>query len=143
MATIYIGLGSNMGNRHDNIEKAVGFLKKRGIKVHKVSKLIETDPVGGPPQEKFINGVLEGETFLPPKDLLIQLKTIERLLGRVATVKDGPRTIDLDLLLYDDMTVDNEDLKIPHPQMHERDFVMNPLAEINPDLAKKIKDARR
>lgn len=143
MPVIYIALGSNQGNRQDNIDKAIGYLKKRGIKIHKISTIIETDPVGGPPQGKFLNGVLEGDTFLPPKDLIVQLKTIERQLGRVQTEKDGPRPIDLDLLMYGDLTLETPELTIPHPRMHERDFVMTPLSEINPQLAKKIINDRR
>lgn len=100
----------------------------------RVSTLIETKPVGGPPQGNFLNGVVEIETTLTPRDLLKRLQEIEESLGRVRAERWGPRTIDLDILLYGDQVIHEPDLVIPHPLMHERRFVLQPLAQLAPDL---------
>jgi 2-amino-4-hydroxy-6-hydroxymethyldihydropteridine diphosphokinase len=127
----YIGIGSNLGDREDYIDRAIQELKgSKNIQVKKVSKIYETEPVGGPEQEKYLNGVIEIETVLAPKALLRILQAIERKLGRKRMVKNGPRTIDLDILLYGDKKIEMSGLKIPHPRMHEREFVMRPLKEI-------------
>ena len=127
----YLGIGSNLGNRRKNIELAIEQLKKtNGIKISKISQLYETEPVGGPPQGKFLNGAIEIEISLSPQTLLRKLKKIEFNLGRKRTVKDGPRTIDLDILTYGDLRIEEEGLKIPHPKMQEREFVLKPLREI-------------
>jgi len=129
----YIGLGSNLGDRRRYIADAVGRMREAaGIVVRRVSMLIETAPVGGPPQGKFLNGVVEIETTLPPRELLKELQGIEGALGRVRAERWGPRTIDLDILLYGDEVVTEADLMIPHALMHERAFVLRPLAEIAP-----------
>ncbi len=138
MATVYLGLGSNLGNRQENIARALGQLLENHIIVEKMSTVIETDPVGGPPQGKFLNAVLRAQTDLPPHDLLMALKSIEEKLGRVKTVKDGPRLIDVDILLYDRQKITTPELTIPHPQIFTRDFVMKPLEEIAPELAKEL-----
>ena len=131
MATSYIGIGSNLGDRQGNIDKAMSYLKDSDdIKVVKVSSIYESEPIGGPPQEKFLNGVIEIETLLSPLDLLDQLLKIEMKLGRVRSLKNGPRTIDLDILLYSDTQINNERLVIPHPHMQEREFVLRGLKEI-------------
>ena len=131
----YIGMGSNLGDREKNISSAVEYLKKTsGIKVTRVSSLYETDPVGGPPQGKFLNGAIEIETYLSPYELLRRLKEIEMELGRKKTVVNGPRTIDLDILFYGDVKIEKEDIVIPHPRMEQRDFVLRPLNEINPAI---------
>ena len=136
MTISYIGFGSNLGNRRENIEKAIELLKKEeGVEVRKISSLYETDPVGGPPQGKFLNGVAEVKTSLTPRELLECLKKIEKDVGRKpGKVRWGPREIDLDILLYGDGSIDEPDLKIPHPEMHGRDFVLKPLSEIAPDV---------
>jgi len=127
----YIGVGSNLGDRQGYIEKAIQKLKEtKGIEVKRVSNIYETEPVGWPEQGKYLNGVIEIETDVEPKDLLRALQGIERQLGRKRIVKDGPRTIDLDILLYGDRNLDEPGLKIPHPKMHEREFVMKPLREL-------------
>jgi 2-amino-4-hydroxy-6-hydroxymethyldihydropteridine diphosphokinase len=127
----YIGLGSNLGDREKNIKSAVGLLKKtKEIKVNKVSSLYETEPRGYKEQGKFLNGALELETSLSPSELLRVLQGIEGKLGRRRVIKWGPRTIDLDILLYDDLEINEKNLKIPHPQMLRRDFVLIPLKEI-------------
>jgi 2-amino-4-hydroxy-6-hydroxymethyldihydropteridine diphosphokinase len=127
----YIGIGSNLGNREKRIEEAIKKLKNiKSVKVRKISGIRETEPVGGPKQGKYLNGVIEIETELKPRELLLRLQGIENQLGRERTVKDGPRTIDLDILLYGDSNIDEPGLKIPHPRMAEREFVMKPLKEI-------------
>jgi 2-amino-4-hydroxy-6-hydroxymethyldihydropteridine diphosphokinase len=136
MAIVYLGIGSNLGNRRENIETAVTCLTETGITVLKISTIVETDPVGGPSgQGMFLNGVLKVETRLSPRKLLDRLKSIERQLGRVKTVPNGPRPIDLDILLYDRLELQTPRLTVPHPRMFERDFVMRPLSEIEPQLA--------
>ena len=130
---VYIGIGSNQGRREKNIEAALDFLgRAEGITVEKVSSVIETDPQGGPPQGKFLNAVVKIRTTLPPAKLLALLQDIERKLKRARTLKDGPRTIDLDILLYGDEEIDQEGLSVPHPRMCRRLFVLRPLLEIEP-----------
>ncbi|MCK4463519.1 MAG: 2-amino-4-hydroxy-6-hydroxymethyldihydropteridine diphosphokinase [Candidatus Omnitrophica bacterium] len=131
MVTSYIGIGSNLGDRQGNINKAISYLKDSDkIEVKKVSSIYETEPIGGPPQGKFLNGVIEIDTDLSPLDLLDRLDEIEMKLGRVHSEKNGPRTIDLDILLYSDTQINNERLTIPHPHMQEREFVLRGLREI-------------
>ena len=138
MATIYLGLGSNLGHREDNIRRAVDELKENGIEVHRISTIIETDPVGGPAQGKFLNAVIKGRTEVVPEELLAQLKSIEKKLGRSPSSVNGPRMIDIDILLYDQWQMETPHLTIPHPRMRERDFVMTPLREIAPELIKDL-----
>lgn len=127
----YIGIGSNLGDRKKHIENAIEKLKNiEGVEVKRVSGIHETEPVGGPKQGRYLNGAIEIETGLGPRELLRKLQDIEKELGRKRTVKNGPRTIDLDILLYGDNKIDEPDLKIPHPNMREREFVMKPLKEI-------------
>ena len=130
MATAYLGIGSNMGDRKQHIHDALNLLEQKNITVIAVSSLIETDPVGGPPQGPFLNGAIKIETDRSPHDLLSCLKSIEHLLGRRPSIKNGPRPIDIDILLYNNDTIKTPTLTIPHPRMAERDFVMQPLKEI-------------
>ena len=130
IAVAYLGIGSNVGDRQKNIKTAVDLLRTFEIRVLKISSIIETDPVGGPSQDKFLNGVLKIETFWSPQELLQVLQTIEKRLGRVKTVINGPRTIDLDILLYDDIKITTPELTIPHPRMWAREFVIKPLREV-------------
>jgi 2-amino-4-hydroxy-6-hydroxymethyldihydropteridine diphosphokinase len=136
--TIYLALGSNMGDRKRNIDLALRKLEGIGVKIEKISSLIETDPAGGPPQGKYLNAVLRATTELSPEKLLIKTKVIEQKLGRTPTVRNGPRPIDIDILLYDDIAFSTPELTIPHPRMRERDFVMNPLSEIAPGVARAL-----
>jgi 2-amino-4-hydroxy-6-hydroxymethyldihydropteridine diphosphokinase len=138
MVKSFIGVGSNLGDRIRNIQKAIELLKEEKIRILKVSTLIETKPVGGPKQGKFLNGVLEIETKLQPVKLLKTLKSIEKKIGRRKTVRNDPRIIDLDILLYDDKIINSPHLTIPHPRMHERSFVINPLKEIAPEIVKAL-----
>ena len=134
MPTVYLALGSNLGDRDENIARALQYLNEKHIRVLKQSTIIETAPEGGVPQGKFLNCVVKGETQLSPEDLLIECKLIEQKLGRVKTIKDGPRTIDIDILLYEGVTLTTPQLTIPHPRMFKRSFVMQPLQEIDPEL---------
>lgn len=127
----YIGVGSNLGDRKGNIEKArklVNLIKDTSVK--KNSSIHETEPVGGPMQGAFLNGVMEIETRLDPLRLLEELKHIEAFLGRKRALRNGPRTIDLDILLYGDKRIKKRNLVIPHPRMHKREFVLRGLREI-------------
>jgi len=131
--TAFIGFGSNLGDKVGNCRRAIRLLEGiRGIRVLRVSSLWLTEPWGYTEQEPFINGVLEIVTELDPRDLLRALKGIEVQMGRKFTFRWGPRVIDLDLLLYGQEVIEEEDLKVPHPLMHERSFVLVPLVEIAP-----------
>jgi 2-amino-4-hydroxy-6-hydroxymethyldihydropteridine diphosphokinase len=134
MPTAYLAIGSNLGDRQDNIRNAIDLLKDNGIVILKQSSLIETEPVNGPPQGLYLNGALAIQTELSAPQLLDLLHSIENSLGRVRSVVNGARTIDLDILLFDDMIIQTKNLIIPHPRMKERDFVMKPLREIAPHL---------
>lgn len=138
MAVVFIGVGSNLGNRLVNINKAVVYMEKTGvIVIDKISSLIETEPqdAAGP---KYLNCVLKIQTDLSPKDLLKVLHSIEKKLGRERTFRNAPRTIDLDILLYDDIRMKSAALTIPHPKMLERDFVIKPLLEIEPGISRLL-----
>ena len=135
MATVFLGVGSNVGDRQAYIQKAVALLRENEhVQVTQVSTLIETEPQGGVAQGNFLNGAIRIQTDLMPNDLLAALKNIERRCGRTKTETNGPRTLDLDILLYDDVViVEGKTLSIPHPRMTERAFVLGPLAEIAPE----------
>ena len=134
MPRAFIGLGANLGDRAATIKAALAALQAtRGIAVLRVSDLLETAPVGGPPQPPFLNAAAALETELPPRDLLARLLAVELQFGRIRTVAWGPRTLDLDLLLYNACIIDEPGLKVPHPLMHQRLFVLQPLAQIAPD----------
>jgi 2-amino-4-hydroxy-6-hydroxymethyldihydropteridine diphosphokinase len=129
---IYIAVGSNLGNRAGHIEAALHELEEHGdIRVVRRSTLHETEPVGGPAgQPRFLNAAAELATALEPRALLARLLEIEQRHGRERVVPNGPRTLDLDLLLYGDRVLDEPDLQVPHPRMWERAFVLAPLGEI-------------
>jgi 2-amino-4-hydroxy-6-hydroxymethyldihydropteridine diphosphokinase len=146
MSIAYIGLGSNIGNKSENILHALNLLNQNhDIKIIKISSFYETEPIGYEDQDWFINAVAELETYISPKRLLGILLGIEQEMGRKREIKWGPRIIDLDLLLYDKLCLNEPDLIIPHPRMHERAFVLVPLAEIaenaiHPIFNKSIKE---
>ncbi len=104
-----------------------------GLRVERSSRVYETDPVGGPPQPEFLNAVVEVRTSLSPHELLTACMDVERRMGRVRAERWGPRVIDIDVLTYDDQQIDQPDLIVPHPRMHERAFVLVPLTELDPD----------
>ena len=137
MPRTYVGLGANLGDREATIRHAVVLLAEReGIEVLAVSALRETDPVGLEDQPRFLTGAAVLETTLGPRAMLETLLEVERMLGRTRDgPRFGPRTIDLDLLLYDDETLDEPGLTVPHPRLHERRFALEPLAELDPALA--------
>jgi 2-amino-4-hydroxy-6-hydroxymethyldihydropteridine diphosphokinase len=137
MARVFVGLGSNLGDRESTLRAAVGRLRGMPeVEVRGVSTLRDTDPVGPVAQPRFLNGVVELETELSPRLLLGALLELERAFGRDRSVvpAQGPRTLDLDLLLYDDRTISEPGLEVPHPRLHERRFVLQPLAELDPDV---------
>jgi 2-amino-4-hydroxy-6-hydroxymethyldihydropteridine diphosphokinase len=136
MATAFVGIGSNLGDREDHLRRALDLLAaEEGIEVVAVSTLRETEPVGPVEQGRFLNGAVQVSTELAPRELLGRLLDVEQRLGRVRAERFGPRTIDLDLLLYGDEIVDEPGLTLPHPRLHERRFALEPLAELAPDLA--------
>jgi 2-amino-4-hydroxy-6-hydroxymethyldihydropteridine diphosphokinase len=127
----YIGVGSNLGDSLQNCREAINSLRQiQEIELTRISSFYETEPVGNEEQDWFINAVLEIKTTLIARDLLNRLQNIEKSLGRVREEKNGPRTIDLDLLFYDQEMIKDADLIVPHPEMHKRRFVLEPLAEI-------------
>jgi len=139
MVTCYIALGSNLGDRSKFINLALEYLKQDpAIELFKISSLIETEPVDGPPQPKFLNGVAKLETSYSAQELLRKLQETEVKLGRkILRPKNQPRIIDLDILLYGDSEIDEQGLRIPHPRMWKREFVTVPLREIAPELFKQ------
>ncbi len=136
MARAYVGLGANVGPREETLRRAVELLAAEdGVQVVGVSTLQETDPVGVVDQPRFLNGAVAVETTLSPRELLDVLLRIERTLGRVRDgTRWGPRTVDLDLLVYADEVVDEPGLRVPHSRLQERRFVLEPLVELNPVL---------
>ncbi len=135
IATAYLGIGSNQGDSQELIGQAIQALDQiPGIKVDKTASLYQTAPWGNTQQDWFLNTVTRIKTTLGPKELLTHLQALENQLGRVRGIHWGPRTIDLDILLYDEEMLNYPDLIVPHPRMLERAFVMVPLAELAPDL---------
>ncbi|MBV8065258.1 MAG: 2-amino-4-hydroxy-6-hydroxymethyldihydropteridine diphosphokinase [Actinobacteria bacterium] len=136
MPRAYIGLGSNLGDRERTIREGLAALDASGVTVVAVSTLVDTEPVGVVGQPLFLNGVAAVDTRLGARELLNVLLDVERRFGRLRdeAVPHGPRTLDLDLLLYGDAEIDEPGLHVPHPRMHERDFVLDPLAEVAPGL---------
>jgi len=144
MKKSYLGLGSNMGDKKRYLYDAIQILNHREeITITTLSSLYETAPWGYVDQDIFMNLVVEIETSLSPFELLDVCQSIENELGRVREFKWGPRVIDVDILLYDDQVIQSKRLTVPHPYMTERDFVMIPLAEINPQLVIKDKTAQQ
>lgn len=141
--TAYITIGSNMGNREENFKNAMKKIEEvEGIKIVKVSSFIVTEPWGNEDQEEFLNGAIKLETYLTPRELMTELLRIESELGRVREIKWGPRIIDLDIVLYDDLVSNDEFVILPHPFMHLRDFVLKPLNEIAPYALHPLKNKR-
>lgn len=131
----FLGLGSNLGDRLANLQRAVDALgAEAGVRVTRCSRVWETEPVGGPEQPDFLNAVVSIETQIEPHDLLAACNRVEILLGRARDIRWGPRTIDIDVLLFDDRTIDDPTITVPHPRMCERAFVLMPLLELVPDL---------
>lgn len=138
MALVYLGLGSNLGDRSAYIKQALLELENRGIHILKMSSVIETEPVGGPSQGKYLNAAVECITSLLPENLLLTVQDIEKSMGRIKNVVDGPRNIDIDILLYNRIKLNQPHLIIPHPRMFSRPFVLMPLQEIAPHLSEDL-----
>ena len=140
MTTIFLALGSNIGTwaRHYSLSRAIYLLERIGVTEIVESPRYETEPVGVTEQGKFINSVIQGKTGLEASGLLLECLTIERQMGRVRKVKNGPRTLDIDILLYGDQILEQPDLVIPHPRLHLRSFVLQPLARLAPELTHPV-----
>lgn len=139
MSQAYISLGSNLAKREENIQRAIKLINDHpAINVVKISPIYETEPVGFKDQNWFLNAVIELDTTLGYQKLLCVLKQVEAKLGKKIERKWGPRTIDLDILFYDDLILNSQDLQIPHKLMHQRRFVLIPLAQIAPNVKHPI-----
>lgn len=132
--TVFIGLGSNLGDRRALLAEGLRSLAGAGFGLTAQSSLYLTEPVDAPPQDWFLNAVAAGRTPLSPEDLMAACLDVERSLGRERTVHHGPRTLDLDILIYGDVVRDGPALTLPHPRLHERRFVLTPLCELAPEL---------
>lgn len=138
MNIVYIAFGSNIGDRGAAIEEALNLIEQNEMKIVKRSKIYETEPYGYVDQPSFLNGAVEVETNLSCRDVLERLLSIENQIGRVREFKWGPRIIDLDIIFYNNEIFDEEDLKVPHPDMQSRDFVLKPLNDLCPDYVHPI-----
>lgn len=137
MTIVFLGLGSNIGDKEEHINKALTLISEFN-EVKKISHIYLTEPVGNINQEWFLNCIVEIETEIDPKKLLSSIKSIERKLGRTKAVKNGPRIIDIDILFYGDFVVKTKNLVIPHPLIQERLFVLQPMMDINPDFVHPV-----
>ena len=135
--TVYLALGTNLGNRLENLKQAIAALPPQ-MDVKAKSSVYETPPWGYEDQPKFLNQAVKATTYLDPQPLLKHLKRLEVALGRQESFRNGPRLIDLDLLFYDDLVLNSEALTLPHPRLHERGFVLLPLLDIAPDLVHPV-----
>ena len=135
--SVYLSLGSNIGNREKNLKNALGFLSER-TQLEKLSSVYDTAPVGNENQPRFLNVVCQVSTTLQPEMLLAMVKNIESKLGRLPKTHNLPRPIDIDILFYGNHVISTPDLVIPHPRLHERAFVLIPLIEIAPDLVHPV-----
>jgi 2-amino-4-hydroxy-6-hydroxymethyldihydropteridine diphosphokinase len=133
MPAAFLGLGSNLGGREESLARALTLLDGSGFRITRTSALYETAPVGGPPQGDFLNQVVSGEWNGTPEALLDACLEAERVLGRVRAERFGPRSLDVDVLLFDDLVRDAPPPVLPHPRLHERRFVLVPLVEIAPE----------
>ena len=137
LVTVYLGLGSNLGDRQENLDKALDLLSQR-LRVGQVSSIYDTEPVGNVNQPRFLNLVCQVYTTLAPTGLLTLAKGFELKLGRVPSKSNAPRPIDIDILFYGDQVIETPELVIPHPRLTERAFVLVPLTEIAPDLVHPV-----
>jgi len=137
MHTVFLALGSNLENRKQHIEKAIVLLREK-INDITVALLYETKPRYFENQNNFLNTVLSGFTELAPQELLQFTKTVQKKVGRVERFRNGPREIDIDILFFDNVVYKDEELEIPHPRLQERDFVLQPFSDINPDFSHPV-----
>jgi 2-amino-4-hydroxy-6-hydroxymethyldihydropteridine diphosphokinase len=135
--TVYLGLGSNLGDRKDNLEKAMDYLSQR-IRITVKSSVYDTEAMENREQPRFLNMVCQAKTILKPQDLLVLAKAIERKMGRQPNSHNAPRTIDIDILFYGDEVIDTPDLTVPHSSLPNRAFALVPMAEIAPDLVHPV-----
>jgi 2-amino-4-hydroxy-6-hydroxymethyldihydropteridine diphosphokinase len=135
--TVYLALGSNLGNRLAKLRSTISLLPPQMV-VKEKSRVFETPPWGYTDQPPFLNQVVKVLTYMEPLPLLKHLKRLERVLGREPGFENGPRLIDIDILFYDDLAIENPEITLPHPRLHERAFVLVPLAEIAPDLVHPV-----
>ncbi|MDD5772406.1 MAG: 2-amino-4-hydroxy-6-hydroxymethyldihydropteridine diphosphokinase [bacterium] len=143
MAGIFLSLGSNLGDRRNNLYYAVNEIRKYGlITVKKISSFYKTSPLGEKNQPDFINAVIQIETGLTPDGLLFFIKSIEKKMGRVKSLRWGPRKIDIDIILFNDLVIKKQGLIVPHPEAKNRLFVLEPLMELAPDLVYPGTDIR-
>ena len=133
MAEVFIGIGSNLGDRLANLNNAVGLLAQE-CEIKQISSIFETEPEGYEPQPDFLNCVVRGETGLRPLELLDELKSIEKMMGRTASFSNAPRPIDLDILFYRDEIIKAKELEIPHPRLQDRAFVLVPMVQMAPQF---------
>ncbi|APQ71558.1 2-amino-4-hydroxy-6-hydroxymethyldihydropteridine diphosphokinase [Clostridium botulinum] len=145
MHIVYVAFGSNIGEKESYIKRALEKIEERGMEIIKVSSIYETEPYGVLDQDSFLNGVVKIETNLTPEDLIGELLNIEKQLNRVRERRWGPRTIDLDIIFYDDLIINEKDLVIPHKDMENREFVLKPLCDIDenfihPVLKKSVRE---
>jgi len=138
LKNVYLSLGSNLGDRDSHLAQAMERLEAAGIHIVRRSSIYETEPQDRRDQPWFLNLVLEVETDLPPMDLLAQIQKIEKELGRERNVPRGPRTIDIDVLFYGSLVISTPQLEIPHPRLALRRFVLEPLAELSPNLVHPV-----
>ncbi len=134
MKVVYLGFGSNVGDRESLLQSALDALSQPDLALRRVSSVYETEPIGLREQRWFLNLVAEFETDLFPRQLLHRMQRVEKQLGRKRVVQNGPRSIDIDILLYGSFVMKTEELEIPHPRYRERKFTLAPLAELQPDL---------
>ena len=139
MATVYLGLGANLGDRLHNLKQALELLSEK-TNIVCVSPVYETEPVGYTSQPMFLNAVCEATTGLEPEHLLEYVKSIEKKLGRVPGFRNAPRPVDIDILFYDNRIIQSDELIVPHPRIKERAFVLVPLADVAPDLIHPVLD---
>ena len=137
MHQIFLALGSNIGNRKQYIEESILLLREKMNDVT-IAPLYETEPLYFENQNNFLNTVLSGFTDLEPQELLQFTKTVQKKVGRVERFRNGPREIDIDILFYDNVVYKDEELEIPHPRLQERDFVLQPFSDINPDFSHPV-----
>jgi 2-amino-4-hydroxy-6-hydroxymethyldihydropteridine diphosphokinase len=135
---VYLGLGANLGDREASLRTALNHLDAPDFRLRRVSSFYETEPIGFLEQPWFLNLAAEFETDLLPEQILHRMQKVERDMGRTRTIANGPRTIDIDILLYGDFAMKTEELEIPHPRYRERRFTLAPLAELNPDLTDPV-----
>jgi len=136
---VFLGLGSNIGKKRENLLKAIELIKNHGkIKLNDISKFYSSPPYGFEEQESFINCVVEIFTDLTPEELIIEVKSMEKTLGRKPTFRWGPRLIDIDILFYEDLVFETKNLKIPHPDIQNRAFVLVPMVDIDSEFVHPV-----